>query len=139
MTHDLISKSFQAIGVWPMDASWVLQRFINNPQQQGDEPGVGEEGDGDIWSQLRKTVDAAVADKAKFEAKRLSQGLHSLQVNNKLLRVDNEELRNEFRLIEKRSIKSKILITQGGDDGHGEAVFYSSRKLARERACSRRT
>jgi hypothetical protein len=34
---------------------------------------------------LRKIFDAAVADKAKIEAKRLSQGLHSLQVNNEIL------------------------------------------------------
>jgi hypothetical protein len=93
MTHELILKSFQTTGIWPMDASQVLQRFNNNPQQQDDDPRIGEQGDGDTWPQLRKISDAAVADKAKFEAKRLSQGLHSLQVNNELLRLENAELR----------------------------------------------
>jgi hypothetical protein len=134
MTHDLILKSFQATGVWPMDASRVLQRFNNNLQQQDDDPGIGEQGDGDTWPQLRKTFDAAVADKAKVEAKRLSQGLHSLQVNNELLRLQNAELRAELNLIRKRPIKSTTLTTREGDDWHGGAVFYSPRKLASERA-----
>ena len=116
MTHDLILKSFQATGVWPMDAEVVLKRFNNHPQQQDDDPGIGEQGDGDTWPQLRKIFDAAVADKAKIEAKRLSQGLHSLQVNNAILHAENEELRAELNLILKRPIKSTTLTTREGDE-----------------------
>jgi hypothetical protein len=87
MTHDLILKSFQATGVWPMDADAVLKRFNNHPQQQDEDSENGEHGDGDSPIQLRKAFDAAVADKAKVEAKRLSQSIHSLQVNNELLRL----------------------------------------------------
>ena len=111
MTHDLILKSFQATGVWPIDADPVLQRFNNQPQQQDDEPRIGEQGDGDTWPQLRKIFEAAVADKAKFEAKRLSQGLHSLQVNNELLRLQNAELRAELNLMRSRPSKSTTLTT----------------------------
>jgi multidrug efflux pump subunit AcrA (membrane-fusion protein) len=117
-----------------MDADPVLQRFNNDPQQQDDEPGIGEKGDGDTWPQLRKNFDAAVPDKAKIEAKRLSQGLHSLQVNNELLCLQNAELRAELNLIKKRPINSTTLTTQEGDDWHGGAVFYSPRKLASVRA-----
>ncbi|KAI0568735.1 hypothetical protein Alg130_11970 [Pyrenophora tritici-repentis] len=117
-----------------MDADPVLQRFNNHPQQQDDEPGIGEQGDGDSWPQLRKIFDAAVADKAKFEAKQLSQGLHSLQVNNELLHLQNAELRAELDLIRSRPSKSTTLTTQEGDDWHGGAVFYSPRKLASVRA-----
>lgn len=117
-----------------MDADPVLQRFNNQLQQQDDEPGIEEQGDGDTWPQLRKIFDAAVADKAKFEAKRLSQGLHSLQVNNELLRLQNAELRAELNLMRSRPSKSTTLTTQEGDDWHGGAVFYSPRKLASVRA-----
>ncbi|KNG44705.1 hypothetical protein TW65_08484 [Stemphylium lycopersici] len=134
MTHDLILKSFQATGVWPMDAEPVLQRWNNQPQQQDDELEIGEQGDGDTWPQLRKIFDAAVADKAKIEAKRLSQGLHSLQVNNELLRLQNAELRAELNLMRSRPSKSTTLTTQEGDEWHGGAVFYSPRKLASLRA-----
>ncbi|RYO00708.1 hypothetical protein AA0121_g13348 [Alternaria tenuissima] len=134
MTHDLISKSFQATGVWPMDADPVLQRFNNHLQQQDNEPGIGEQSYGNISHQLRKIFDAAVADKARFEAKRLSQGPHSLQVDNELLRLENAELRAEFDLMRSRPSKSTTLTTQEGDDWHGGAVFYSLKKLASERA-----
>jgi hypothetical protein len=134
MTHDLILKSFQATGVWPMDADPVLQRFNNQPQQQDNEPRIGEQGDGDTWPQLRKSFNAAVANKAKFEAKRLSQGLHSLQVNNELLRLQNAELRAELNLMRSQPSKSTTLTTQEGDNWHGGAVFYSPRKLASLRA-----
>jgi hypothetical protein len=63
--------------VWPMDADAVIKRFNNHPQQQDEDLELREHGDGDSWLQLRKTSDAAVADKAKVEAQRLSQSLHS--------------------------------------------------------------
>jgi hypothetical protein len=75
-----------------------------------------------------------VANKAKIKAKRLSQGLHSLQVNSAILHAENEKLRAELNLIRKRPIKSTTLATREGDEWHGGAVFYSPRKLASERA-----
>ncbi|RYN31318.1 hypothetical protein AA0112_g6545 [Alternaria arborescens] len=114
MTYDLILKSFQATGVWLMDADPVLQRFNNQPQQQDGEPGIGEQGDGDTWPQLRKTFNAAV--------------------NNELLHLQNAELRAELDLMRSRPSKSTTLTTQDGDDWHGGAVFYSPRKLASLRA-----
>jgi hypothetical protein len=83
---------------------------------------------------LRKILNAAVANKAKIKAKRLSQGLHSLQVNNKILHAQNKELRAKLNLIRKRPIKSTTLTTREGNEWHGGAVFYSPRKLASERA-----
>ncbi|KAF1922314.1 uncharacterized protein M421DRAFT_10665 [Didymella exigua CBS 183.55] len=118
MTSELILKSFQATGVWPMDADAVLKRFNNHPPQQDEDAEIGEHGDGDSWPELRKIFDAAVADKARIEAKRLSRSLHSLQLN----------------VIKKRPTQRTTLTTQDGDDWHGGAVFYSPRKLARDRA-----
>ncbi|KAH6510905.1 hypothetical protein HBI81_250700 [Parastagonospora nodorum] len=103
-----------------MDADAVLKRFNNHPQRQDED--------------LRKIFDTAVADKARIEAKRLSQSLHLLQVNNELLRTRNEELQHRLNIIKKRSTQRATLTTQDGDDWHGGAVFYSPRKLASERA-----
>ena len=132
-TSELILKSFQATGVWPMDADAVLKRFNNHPPRQDDDPEIGVQGDGDSWPQLRKIFDAAVADKAKVEAKRLSQGLHSLQVSNELLHAQNEELRHELNTIKKRPTQRTTLATQDGDEWHGGAVFWSPKKLAAAR------
>ncbi|KAF1923391.1 uncharacterized protein M421DRAFT_15442, partial [Didymella exigua CBS 183.55] len=60
--------------------------------QQDKDAEIVKHGDSDSWPKLRKIFNAAVADKARIEAKRLSQSLHSLQVNNKLLCTQNEEL-----------------------------------------------
>jgi hypothetical protein len=78
MKRDTILKSFQATGVWPMDAEVVLKRLNTTTSEQGEASQPREQGDGDAWIQLRKCFDAAVADKAKVEAKRLSQSIHSL-------------------------------------------------------------
>jgi hypothetical protein len=116
-----------------MDADAVLKRFNNYPQQQDEDVEIGEQGDGDSWPELRKIFNAAVADKARI--KRLSQSLHSLQVNNKLLCTQNKELQHKLNVIKKRPTQQTILTTQDGNDWHGGAVFYSPRKLASERAC----
>ena len=134
MTPELIQKSFQATGVWPMDADPVLKRFNNHLQHYGEDAGIGEQGDGDSWRQLRKIFDAAVADTARIEARRLSQGLHSLQVNNELLHTQNDELRRELNLTKTRPTQRTTLATQDGDEWHGGAVFWSPRKLATARA-----
>lgn len=80
MRPELILKSSSATGVWPMDADAVLKRLNNHPPQQDEDSEIGELGGGDSWRQLRKVFDAAVADKAKVEAKRLAQSIHSLQI-----------------------------------------------------------
>ena len=71
MTPDLIKKSFQATGVWPIDAQVILKRFNKHPQQQDETPEIRQHGDGDSWRELRKVFNAAVRDKSKVEAQRL--------------------------------------------------------------------
>jgi hypothetical protein len=126
-------KEFSSYRHVAMDADAVLKRFNNYPQQQDEDVEIGEQGDGDSWPELRKIFNAAVADKARI--KRLSQSLHSLQVNNKLLCTQNKELQHKLNVIKKRPTQQTILTTQDGNDWHGGAVFYSPRKLASERAC----
>ena len=140
MSRDSILQSFRATGVWPMEADAVLKRFNNHPQQHDTDSETGEQGDGDSWIQLRKVFDAAVADKAKVEAKRLSQGLHSLQVNNELLYNEKAGLQEELNTIRKRPTKSTNLTPRDNNERNGGAVFLSPRKLreGREREAARR-
>ena len=140
MSRDSILQSFRATGVWPMDADAVLKRFNNYPQQDDIDSEIGEQSDGDSWSQLRKVFKAAVANKAKVEAKQLSQSLHSLQVNNELLRVENRDLRGELNTKSKRPTRSTALATKDSNNTNSSAVFLSPRKLreGREREAARR-
>jgi hypothetical protein len=54
MRSDLTKESFQAIGVWLMDAEVILQRFNNHPQQQDEASELGQHGDGDSQRELRE-------------------------------------------------------------------------------------
>ncbi|KAF2240277.1 hypothetical protein BU26DRAFT_535985 [Trematosphaeria pertusa] len=140
MKPETIMKSFQATGEWPMDAEVVLKRFKTTTSEQDEALKLGEHGDGDSWIQLRKIFDAAVADKAKVEAKRLSQGIHSLQVNNALLHNENSGLQQALNTKRKHKTKRTTLDLQHRDEYHGGAVFWSPKKLreAREREATKR-
>ena len=48
---------------------------------------------------------AAVADKAKVGAKRLSQSMHPLRVNNDLLRTQNSDLQDALDIKKKQKTK----------------------------------
>jgi hypothetical protein len=133
MRRDTILKSVQATGVWPMNAGVVLKRFNNHTSEQDEAVKPGQQGDGDSWTQVRKVFGAAVADKAKVEAKQLLQSIHSLQVNNALLHDQNEGLQQELNAISKLQIKRTTLNTQEGEECHGGAVWWSPKMLQRHR------
>jgi hypothetical protein len=137
MTPELIKKSFQATGVWPMDADAVLKRFNKRASRQAEASQLGQHGDGDSWRELRKIYDAAVPDKAQVEAQQLKASLHSLQVQNELLHHENQGLQQALTAREKRTDKSKTMDLQQREEYHGGAVFWSPRKLREARARER--
>jgi hypothetical protein len=47
MMPELIKKSFQRTGMWPMDAEVILKRSNKRLQWQDEAPGIGQHGDGD--------------------------------------------------------------------------------------------
>jgi hypothetical protein len=134
MKPDLIMKSFQATGVWPMDAEVILQRFSNRTSRQATTSELGQHGDSDSWRELRKIFDSAVADKAKVEARRLEASLHSLQVQNELLHHENDGLTCALKAKKKHKTKSNTMDLQQRKEYHGGAVFWSPRKLREARA-----
>ncbi|KAF7571262.1 TolA, Membrane protein involved in colicin uptake [Pyrenophora tritici-repentis] len=134
MTQDNILKSFQATGVWPMDAEVILKRFYNTNSEQDEASRLGQHGDGDSWRELRKVFDAAVDNKARLEARRLEASLHSLQVQNELLHYENDGLLQAAKGQKKHKTKSKTMDLQRRKEYHGGAVFWSPRKLREARA-----
>ena len=123
MRPDAIKQSFRATGLWPIEAEVILKRFNNSTSGQGEASQIGEHGDGDSWSQLRKSFDAAVADRAKVEAKQLAVSLHSLQTQNELLHHENDGLRAALSTKKKQQQKSTQLDLQQPEEYHGGAVF----------------
>jgi hypothetical protein len=135
MRPDTIKRSFQATGVWPMDAEVVLKRFNNSTMGQDEASALGHYGDGNSWRELRKIFDAVVADKAKIEAQQLEASLHSLQTHNELLHHKYEGFMRALEARKKHKKKSKTMDLQQRKDYHGDTVFWSPRKL--RKACAR--
>jgi hypothetical protein len=82
---------------------------------------------------LRKILDAAVADMAKSEGKPVAAALHSLQVQNELLYHANEGLRAALITKQKHEQRSNKLDLQQREEYHGGAVLWSPRKIREAR------
>ena len=109
MRLDLIQKSFEATGVWPMDAQVVLKRFTTTTSERDGSPKIGDNGDGDSWKELRKIWASAVSETSSSEAKRLAVALHGLQTQNELLHAKNKALTTALLARNKRIKQSKTI------------------------------
>jgi hypothetical protein len=130
---ELILKSFEATGVWPIDGEVILKRFNATTSDEDEDTELRELGDGDTWRDIRKILDAAVAERAKDEGKRVAAALHSLQVQNELLHHENEGLRAALITKERQDKKSKVLDLQQRQEYYGGAVLWSPRKIREAR------
>jgi hypothetical protein len=74
---------------------------------------------------LRAAVGPVVSD----EAKKLSMELHHLAVQNSLIYLENEGLRNSLDTQKKRKKEKKALDIQPRKEYWGSAHFYSPRKI----------
>jgi broad specificity phosphatase PhoE len=109
MRPELILKSFEATGVWPMDSEVILKRFNATTLDKDKDTELRKLGNGDTWRDIRKILDAAVAERAKDEGKRVAAVLHSLQVQNELLYHENEGLCAALITKKRQDKKSKVL------------------------------
>lgn len=136
-TSDKIVTSFAITSVYPRNAEVPLQRLkISTPRHDIDME-VGDQGDGDTWRHLSNLVDAAVTDSSKVEARRVKQVIHSLQVNNELLHLENDELRDEITTKKSSKKHNKLLELQQYKEYQSPAVVWSPRSVQEARAQER--
>jgi hypothetical protein len=107
-----ILKSFEATGIFPMDAQVILKRFRTPTSEQATTPEFLDVGDGSSWGQLRKLFDAAVRDGGKVLQSCLGKAIHSIQGNNELLHHQNNQLQSALTTKKKRQTKSYTLDLQ---------------------------
>jgi hypothetical protein len=77
-----------------------------------------------------------VTDKSKVEAVQLSSAMHSLQVQNELLHVQNDGLEEALLTKKKQQKQSKLLsfnAPESPDQAADGAVFWSPRRVERAR------
>jgi hypothetical protein len=128
-----ILSSFAATGVHPRNADAVLKRLPNTTKQRDTDTKLGDYGDGDSFRQLLHLVEAAVPDTSAVTAKQLSQAVHSLQINNELLHVENEQLRSEITTKKQQKKHNQILDLQQHQEYESLAVVWSPRAVREAR------
>lgn len=129
MKPEMIRKSFQATGVWPMDADAVLKRFSNRTSRQDHDSELEHSSGSDTRKKITDFLEELVEDKAKVRARELLERVESLQVNNKLLGEKNSSLRDALNTKNKHKKKRNHLDLQQREEYHSAGVFWSPRKL----------
>jgi hypothetical protein len=126
---DTIRKSFEATGIFPMNADIILQRFTNHTSNRASHSCLESEGDNSTCRDLRKIYVAAVSDTAAKSSQKLERALHSLQMQNELLNDKNQGLCTSLEGKRTRKSKSKTLDLQQRKQFHGGTMFWSPRKV----------
>jgi hypothetical protein len=81
------------------------------------------------WLQLEHLLRAAVARESSESAQKLSELLHHLQVDNKLVHGENESLCEVLLVKKKHKKHGRALDLQQREEYHGGAVLWSPRKV----------
>jgi hypothetical protein len=134
MKPETIRKSFQATGVWPMDAEPVLKRFNNSTSRQDCDSELAGSSGSDIPPQLLSLWQNSVTDSAKERTKKLLRRVEALQVKNKLLREENLGLKEALHTRKKHKRKRNTLDLQQREEYNSVGVFWSPKKLREGRA-----
>jgi membrane protein involved in colicin uptake len=127
---ELITKSFEATGIWPMDPEVILKRFTT-PTHTDDEDS-SDEAPND-WQHLERLIRAAVGDPSSDSSKKLSLKLHHLQVQNELVTGENEGLREALITKKKHKKHGKALDLQQRRETWGNGQFWSPCSLRESR------
>jgi hypothetical protein len=130
---ETILKSFEATGIWPMNAEVILQKFTYTLpiSDRGQSP--SSRLSPTDWITMERLIRSAVADKSSDQTKYLSTALHHLQVQNELLHYENKGLKAALNIKKKQKKHSKALPLGHSGEYHGGAVLYSPRTVQRAR------
>jgi hypothetical protein len=130
---ETILKSFEATGIWPMDAEVILKRFNNTPTLSTMGQSVPPRLSPTEWIHIERLLRSAVQDGSSNQSKQLSATLHHLQVQNELLHHEVKGLKASITTKRKRKKHSKALPLEQSGEYHGGAVLYSPRAVQRAR------
>jgi hypothetical protein len=132
ITEKLVLKSFESTGIWPKDPGIILKRFDDKKQTEEAE---ASRVTGSNWPYIEYLVRAAVSDCTADESKKLSETLHLLAVQNKLLNKENKSLREALDNKKKCKDCGKRLDLQRKDLYYGGATFWLPRNICQAQAC----
>jgi hypothetical protein len=118
LKEDLILKSFEATGIFPLNQDVILQRFKHQSMEGSSSRWIGSD-----WRKMDRLVVSAVNSKDSSEAKKLRRTVHNLQGQNELLNHELKGAKKALKTKKKQQKKSKPLDLQQRQEYHGGAVF----------------
>jgi hypothetical protein len=125
-----ILKSFEAIGIWPMDPDVILKHFTH--ESSDEEEGVENNGEYG-WQYVERLLQIAVQDTTSRATKKLGLSYHHLQFQNKLLKIENKRLRKALGAKKKQAKYRKHLDLQQHMEYYDGTIFWSHRKIREAR------
>ena len=105
-TKDNILKAFDTTGLHPLNRDKVLKRFPEGAADTSTPPPPPSDTKA---RSLMSKLDSVVADKSSEEARALRQKVHTLAIDNELLRNENNSLSESLTIKKKQDKKSKTL------------------------------
>jgi hypothetical protein len=129
---ETILQFFEATGILLMEPDVILN-WIQREESRDSKGQSSALKDGD-WREMECLVRSAVKNNAAQESKTLSQTLHLVQVQNKLLHYENSGLREALNTRKKHKKRGKPLGLQHCKEYHSGAVFWSPRRIREARA-----
>ncbi|XP_014550384.1 hypothetical protein COCVIDRAFT_115601, partial [Bipolaris victoriae FI3] len=108
-TSDKILSSFATTSVYLRNADVVLERRKISTLRHNVDTETREHGNRDTWRQLSNLVDIATLGSLKVRVKQVKEVIHSLQVDNKLLYYENDELSSGITTKKQLKKQNKIL------------------------------
>jgi hypothetical protein len=89
-----IINFFKATGISPLEPDVILNRFVNaNPDEQGSQERSASVVSGSGWRKIERLVKIVARDINDKETKKLSRSIHSISVQNELLKHEVQGLR----------------------------------------------
>ncbi len=88
---------------------------------------------GDDWRAIDRLVRSTAADSNSIQCRKLRSSLHHISVQNQMLQVEVDGLRDVIGTKKRHNKKSKPLDLQQHQEYHGGAVFWSPRALKEAR------
>ena len=108
-TEKLILKSFEATGIVPLDPDRILNKFTETPANSDSGSSSTSTVSSNDWRLADRRLRRSVKDINSKDARALRATLHHLSVDNQLLKMEVEGLREAMEVKKKHSEKGKAL------------------------------
>ena len=129
-----IQSAFEKTGLWPFNPERIISRFAEHiepaasPDSSSGAPIQAED-----WAAIRRLINKAAKDIGSKETQRLANTVHTLTIENLILKMENRGLKRSLVNEKKRRKKGKALPLPKPEDYHGGAIFYSPSKVQQAR------